>query len=115
MRTRRLLLAALLSLLLCGMRDPFQPPPDTCQIAQLGNWHFHGAVAGEQPIGIVRDGTGRWYRLIAGETLPTGWRVIAIYHDEMLIEIGKECTPAQWRWQREGTQHAKMDSERDAL
>lgn len=115
MRISRLLLAALLSLFLCGMRDPFQPPQDICRTAQLSNWHFHGAVAGDQPIGIVRDATGRWYRLIVGETLPTGWRVVAIQQDEMLIEIGEECTPAQWRWQREGTQHAKMDSERDAL
>lgn len=115
MRISRLLLAALLSLFLCGMRDPFQPPQDICRTAQLSNWHFHGAVAGDQPIGIVRDTTGRWYRFIVGETLPTGWRVVAIQKDEMLIEIGEECTPAQWRWQREGTQHAKMDSERDAL
>ena len=115
MRIKRLLLAGLLCLLLSGMRDPFQPPRDICQTALLSQWHFHGAITGEREMGFLRDNAGRWYRLTAGETLPTGWRVITVDQHELVVEIGEECTPAQWRWQREGTHYAKMDSGRDAL
>ncbi|WP_039057714.1 HofP DNA utilization family protein [Enterobacter sp. Bisph1] len=115
MRTKRLLLAGLLCLLLSGMRDPFQPPLDTCRLSQLSHWQFHGAVIGEHTIGFLRDDAGRWYRVAPGETLTSGWRVIAINQNELVIEIGKECTPAQWRWQRQGTQNAKMDSNNAAF
>ncbi len=115
MRTKRVLLAGLLCLLLSGMRDPFQPPLDSCQISQLSHWQFHGAVSGDTTIGFLRNNDGRWHRVAVGETLASGWRVIAIDQNELVIEIGEECTPAQWRWQREGTQYAKMDSERAAF
>ncbi|WP_342323264.1 HofP DNA utilization family protein [Kosakonia sp. BYX6] len=115
MTAKRLLFAGGLCLLLCGMRDPFQPLPDVCQIAQLNAWQFHGVVQGGQKIGIVSDAAGRWHRVVAGETLPSGWRIISVNPQEIDVATGKECAPSTWRWKRKGTQHAKMDSEHRAL
>ncbi|MGG7448196.1 HofP DNA utilization family protein [Kosakonia oryzendophytica] len=115
MTAKRLLCAGGLCLLLSGMRDPFQPPRDTCLTGQLANWRFHGVVAGEQSIGILRDDSGRWRRVVEGETLPTGWRVIAVNEHGIRITLGERCTPAEWRWKREGDQDEKMDSQRRVL
>ena len=115
MIAKRVLSACGACLLLSGMRDPFQPPPDTCQLAQLRHWQFRGMVQGELTVGIVRDADGRWYRVASGETLPAGWRVISVTADELQVDTGKDCIPAQWRWIREGTLNEKMDSGRHAL
>ncbi|AUP76222.1 hypothetical protein CWS02_02200 [Enterobacter sp. EA-1] len=48
MTAKRLLCAGGLCLLLSGMRDPFQPPRDTCLTGQLASWRFHGVVAGSK-------------------------------------------------------------------
>ncbi|WLI77950.1 HofP DNA utilization family protein [Kosakonia sp. H02] len=112
---KRLLFATGIALLLCGMRDPFQPLPDLCRITQLNAWHFHGVVQGGQPIGIVSDAAGRWHRVRAGDTLITGWRVLSVSLHEIDVATGRECAPSTWRWKRKGTQNAKMDSERRAL
>ncbi|MGY5955079.1 HofP DNA utilization family protein [Kosakonia sp. BK9b] len=110
MRVKRLLWASSFCLLLTGMRDPFQPPPDTCQIAELSRWHFHGMVESAQRVGILRDTAGGWHRVVIGETLPVGWRIIAIDQHEMQIATGEGCHPPQWRWKREGTQNVEKDT-----
>ncbi|SFU17310.1 pilus assembly protein HofP [Kosakonia arachidis] len=110
MITERVVFACVLCLLLSGMRDPFQPPPDTCKIAQLNQWLFRGMIQGKHAVGILRDAGKHWHRVTVGELLPTGWRVISITVDELQISTGKDCTPAQWRWKRDGAQNEKMDS-----
>ena len=115
MVAKRIFIAAGICLLLSGMRDPFQPLPDTCQISQLKKWRFHGMVQGGNSMGIISDADGRWYRVVTGETLPTGWKVISISQSEIDVATGKECAPSTWRWKRKGTQDAKKDSERHAL
>ncbi len=115
MIAERVVFACTLCLLLSGMRDPFQPPPDTCQLAQLNQWQFHGMIQGKHAVGILRDASEHWHRVAAGELLPTGWRVVSFTVDELHISTGKDCIPAQWRWKREGTQNEKMDNGLHAL
>ncbi|MEO3740398.1 HofP DNA utilization family protein [Kosakonia oryzendophytica] len=115
MTAKRLLCAGGLCLLLSGMRDPFQPPRDTCLAGQLASWRVHGVVAGEESIGILRDDGGRWRRVVEGDRLPTGWRVIAVDEHGIRIALGEHCVPAEWRWKREGDQDEKMDSQRRVL
>ncbi|XTZ38734.1 HofP DNA utilization family protein [Salmonella enterica] len=115
MLAKRLVLAGSVCLLLTGMRDPFQPPADTCQISQLVDWHFRGVVVSEHTIGLLHHAGGHWLRVTAGESLPTGWRVLSVSEHEMEIATGEGCTPSRWRWKREGTQNAKMDIELRSL
>lgn len=112
---KRLLLTLGIVSVLCGMRDPFQPAPDRCQLMQLRAWQLHGVIEGGQRLAIIRDAAGHWHRVRVGDTLSKGWRVTAIEAHETEIATGKMCAPSTWRWKRKGTQDAKMDSERHAL
>lgn len=94
--------------LITGMRDPFQPVPDSCQLAQMVLWRYHGMVAvNDQVVGILRDPTGRWQRLREENVLPGGWRIVRLNKEEATLENGERCSPANWRWKREGTQDEK--------
>lgn len=115
MMVKRLLFTFGIVTVLCGMRDPFQPPPDRCQIGQLRAWQLYGVIESGQRLAIIRDAAGRWHRVRVGDTLSPGWHVTAIETDETEIATGKACAPSTWRWKRKGTQDEKMDSERRAL
>ncbi|MDF7758412.1 HofP DNA utilization family protein [Kosakonia cowanii] len=115
MIAKRLLFTFGMVCVLCGMRDPFQPPPDRCQLAQLHAWQLHGVIESGQRLAIIRDAAGRWHRVRVGDTLSPGWRVTAIDADETEITTGKSCAPSTWRWKRKGTQDAKIDSEHRTL
>ncbi|MEG5550874.1 HofP DNA utilization family protein [Enterobacter wuhouensis] len=99
------------ALLLTGMRDPFQPPVDTCAIGELAQWHYRGIVEGTLNVGMLQDGQKRWHRLKAQDRFPAGWRVITLNESELVVELGAVCEPKQWTWQREGTsKHENRDS-----
>lgn len=103
MRSRRIRWLLISLPLLLGMRDPFQPPPSNCPNGKTGEWRYSGVVSGKRPLGIVRDANGRWLRVRDGETLPTGWRVLAFNEKELVIDTLAACEPQHWRWPREGT------------
>ena len=64
MTVERWLLACISVLILTGMRNPFLPPEDPCQIAEWSTWRYQGMVSvGERPIGIVHDGQHKWRRV----------------------------------------------------
>lgn len=46
MTVERWLLICVSVLMLTGMRNPFLPPEDRCQIAELSTWRFQGMVSG---------------------------------------------------------------------
>ncbi|WP_318375073.1 HofP DNA utilization family protein [Enterobacter sp.] len=107
---KRWMLAATALISLTGMRDPFLPPPDLCQTAQLTQWRYQGYVAMRgRAMGILRDGSGKWLRVSTGDRLPTGWRVGEITDLEIQILTAADCEPQQWRWTRQGDQHETMD------
>lgn len=104
------MLAACIMLLplLTGMRDPFQPVPDRCQIAQMTHWHWQGVVAvNGQHVGIVRDPAGNWRRIRQGESLFAGWRVAKLNKEEIALVNTEGCSPARWCWKRKGIQDDK--------
>lgn len=108
MAAKRMAAAGLLVLVLAGMRDPFQPPPDRCMASQLSLWRYQGMVAmADAATGIVRDPAGKWRRVRVGETLPGGWRVVDFNKEEMRIATGEGCEPERWHWKREGSQNEK--------
>ncbi len=108
MAAERIAAACLLVLMLAGMRDPFQPPPERCMAGQPELWHYQGVVVMAQTAtGIVRDPAGRWRRVHKGETLPGGWHVMEFDKEEMRIATGEDCEPARWHWKREGSQNEK--------
>lgn len=45
MTVERWLLICVSVLMLTGMRNPFLPPEDRCQIAELSTWRFQGMVS----------------------------------------------------------------------
>ncbi|EKS7428732.1 HofP DNA utilization family protein [Enterobacter cancerogenus] len=93
---------------LTGMRDPFQPPPDTCLTGQLPQWRYQGKV---NDVGFMQDGQQRWHRVKQDQRLLTGWRVMAMDEQQLTVEVGETCDPRQWTWQREGTKkHEDKDS-----
>lgn len=109
---RALAVCFLLLPLITGMRDPFQPVPDSCQLAQMALWHYHGKVAvNDKVVGILRDPTGRWQRLREGNVLPGGWIIVRLNKEEATLENGEGCSPANWRWKREGTQDDKKHND----
>lgn len=110
MAIKRLWVAAGLCLLLSGMRDPFQPPEESCQSMQSARWHYHGLVTGGQAVGFLRDADARWQRAVAGEHLSNGWRVVSVQAEEIIIALAQACSPGQWRLKREGSKSEKMDS-----
>lgn len=104
-----LLLLVMLPLAI-GMRDPFQPPEDRCQTAQLNRWRYQGVIAqASRQVGLLRDAQGKWRRVEAGSPLPTGWRVVQLSAQAADIETGAGCEPARWSWSREGEQHEDRD------
>ena len=61
MMVERWLLACVSVLILTGMRNPFLPPEDRCQIAELSAWRYQGILSqGARPIGIVQDSQKKW-------------------------------------------------------
>ncbi|WP_061706933.1 HofP DNA utilization family protein [Pseudenterobacter timonensis] len=110
MRSERRCLLVCLLLLLTGMRDPFRPPDDRCGSAELTRWRYRGFVA---EVGLMYDGKQSWYRVRQGEAL-AGWRVVSLDKNALVVEIGKGCEPAQWRWQREGEGNEKSRDNRSA-
>jgi len=106
---RRALLLALP--LLLGMRDPFQPLPDRCQTAALAQWRYQGFITvNGQRRGVLRNPEGRWHRVVAGESLPTGWRVVSVTAQTLQVATAAGCEPALWQWQRQGAKDEKVDS-----
>ncbi|MFH7828870.1 HofP DNA utilization family protein [Kluyvera chengduensis] len=92
------------------MRDPFAPAIDTCQTAQLANWHYRGGTqSARRLIGLMQDSDGRWQRVEAGQTLSAGWRIKALTLDSLTVETGAGCEPQRWQWKREGTTNDKKD------
>ncbi|WP_125452041.1 HofP DNA utilization family protein [[Enterobacter] lignolyticus] len=102
MASRRVVLLVFLPLLL-AMRDPFQPAVDSCAVAQLSQWRYRGVVSSERfAIGLVMDNAGKWQRLIQGQVLENGWRIIRLSPEEIEVRAGERCESAAWRWQKEG-------------
>ncbi|NTX71259.1 DUF2531 family protein [Lelliottia amnigena] len=112
MRTelRGLILCSLV--FLTGMRDPFRPPVDRCEIGKLNKWHYQGLIRSAGVVGIIKDEQDRWHRAHQEDHLPSGWRVLAINETEMVIEVGDGCDPKEWRWKREGTKNEKNKDSR---
>lgn len=114
MRGKRWLLVCFSLLTLTGMRDPFKPPEDRCKTGELLQWRFQGAVSrGEKLIGIVKDSQQKWRRVEPHEPLDNGWRVSQLTTQTLTLELGENCEPSQWQWQRQGEKDEAMDS-RDA-
>ncbi|MEE9656351.1 HofP DNA utilization family protein [Kluyvera ascorbata] len=110
MNPERALLLLLIVPLLCGMRDPFAPAIDTCQTAQLANWHYRGGTQSAQRlIAVMQNNDGRWQRVEAEQTLSAGWRIKAITLDSLIVETGEGCEPLRWQWKREGTTDDQKD------
>lgn len=104
--------ALLLALpLLLGMRDPFQPLPDRCQTTALAQWRYQGFITvNGQRRGILHNPEGGWHRAVAGESLPTGWRVVLVTEQTLQVATAAGCEPALWQWQRQGDKDEKVDS-----
>ncbi len=98
-------------LLLTGMRDPFRPPEDRCQIAELTQWHYRGMVGqGERVIAIISDSQHNWQRVEQRDVLENGWTILQITPEFLTLNTGKTCEPDQWQWQRQGEENEAMDS-----
>lgn len=96
--------------LLAGERDPFQPPEDRCQTAQLSQWHYAGAVGStENWVGILRDNRGKWHRVRGNESLPVGWQIRLLSAEQLEVTIGPDCEPSMWIWRREKREHNALD------
>lgn len=110
MTVERWLLALASILILTGMRNPFLPPEDHCQIAELSTWRYQGMVSqGERPIGIVQDGQHKWRRVERNDVLENGWTISQITAESLTLNTEKSCEPAQWQWQRQGAVNEAMD------
>lgn len=103
MRSKWWSLVLLLPLPLPGEeRDPFQPAEDRCQVAQLTQWRYGGAIGSpEQWIGILQDSAGKWRRVRVNETLAAGWKISLLTAEKIEITTGPGCEPRYWRWLRE--------------
>ncbi|MRS17115.1 DUF2531 family protein [Enterobacteriaceae bacterium RIT691] len=94
-----------------GMRDPFLPPEDTCSVSQLELWHYRGWVkSGDQFFGLTVDPSGQWRRVKQGESIGTNWTVTAIEPQQMVLTLGAQCNPSQWRWIKEGKKNESKDA-----
>lgn len=73
MMVKRGIIIGMSLLLLTGMRDPFRPPEDRCQIAELTQWHYRGMVGqGERVIAIISDSQHNWQRVEQRDVLENG-------------------------------------------
>ncbi|EPH3183428.1 UNVERIFIED_ORG: pilus assembly protein HofP [Citrobacter freundii] len=110
MMVERWLLACVSVLILTGMRNPFLPPEDRCQIAELSAWRYQGILSqGARPIGIVQDSQKKWQRVERNDVLKNGWTVTQITAQSVTLDTGKNCEPSQWQWQRQGAINEAMD------
>ncbi|WP_174348954.1 HofP DNA utilization family protein [Lelliottia aquatilis] len=103
MRTELCCLLICSLIFITGMRDPFHPPDDRCSAGTLAHWRYQGLIENGNSVGIVKDEQQRWHRVRQQEKLPAGWLVLAVNEMEMVVGLGEECEPKEWRWQREGT------------
>lgn len=88
--------------LLAGDRDPFLPPEDRCQTAQLAQWRYGGAVGHPQYwVGYLLDHRNQWLRVRQDDALPGGWRIHVLTAERIEITTGPGCEPAHWEWLRE--------------
>lgn len=111
MTAKRWLLVGASLLILTGMRNPFQPPEDTCQIAMLSGWRYQGVVIqGERTIGLIQDSQHRWRRVEQHDVLNGSWTVSQITTQSLTIDTGNHCEPPRWQWQRQGEVNEAMDS-----
>ncbi|EMM1614291.1 DUF2531 family protein [Raoultella ornithinolytica] len=97
--------------LLAGDRDPFRPPEDRCQTAQLAQWRYGGAVGHRHYwVGYLLDHRNQWRRVRKEDALPGGWRIHLLTAERVAITTGPGCEPAHWEWLREkGTKYDAMD------
>jgi len=106
---RRALLLIVLPMIM-AMRDPFLPPEDRCHTAQLAQWRYQGVIErASGRTGLLRNPQGVWLRVQTGSHLSTGWRVVQLTSQELVIETGAGCDPARWSWSRQGEQHESRD------
>ena len=111
MTVERWLLACMSVLMLTGMRNPFLPPEDRCQIAEMSTWRFQGMVSqGTRPIGIVQDSQKKWRRVKPNDVLKNGWTITQITAQNITLDTEKNCEPPRWQWQRQGAVNEAMDS-----
>ncbi|MFP7261464.1 HofP DNA utilization family protein [Citrobacter portucalensis] len=111
MTVERWLLACMSVLMLTGMRNPFLPPEDRCQIAELSTWRFQGMVSqGTRPIGIVQDSQKKWRRVKPNDVLKNGWTITQITAQNITLGTEKNCEPPRRQWQRQGAVNEAMDS-----
>lgn len=111
MTVKRWLLASVSVLILTGMRNPFLPPEDHCQIAALSTWRYQGMVSlGERAIGIVQDGQHKWRRVERNDVLKNGWTISQITAESLILGTGKNCEPTHWQWQRQGAVNEAKDN-----
>ncbi|KWV99202.1 HofP DNA utilization family protein [Escherichia fergusonii] len=111
MMVKRGIIIGMSLLLLTGMRDPFRPPEDRCQIAELTQWHYRGMVGqGERVIAIISDSQHNWQRVEQRDVLENGWTILQITPEFLTLNTGKTCEPDQWQWQRQGEENEAMDS-----
>ena len=111
MTVERWLLACMSVLMLTGMRNPFLPPVDRCQIAELSTWRFQGMVSqGTRPIGIVQDSQKKWRRVKPNDVLKNGWTITQITAQNITLDTEKNCEPPRWQWQRQGAVNEAMES-----
>ncbi|MDU5713973.1 MAG: HofP DNA utilization family protein [Citrobacter freundii] len=89
MMVERWLLACISVLMLTGMRNPFLPAEDRCQIAELSTWRFQGMV---------------------NDVLKNGWTIMQITAQNITLDTEKNCEPPRWQWQRQGAVNEAMDS-----
>ena len=110
MTVERWLLACMSVLMLTGMRNPFLPPEDRCQIAELSTWRFQGMVSqGTRPIGIVQDSQKKWRRAKPNDVLKNGWTITQITAQNITLGTEKNCEPPRWQWQRQGAVNEAKD------
>ncbi|MDH1797962.1 DUF2531 family protein [Citrobacter sp. Cpo061] len=111
MTVERWLLICVSVLMLTGMRNPFLPPEDRCQIAELSTWRFQGMVSqGSRPIGIVQDSQKKWRRVKPNDVLKNGWTITQITAQNITLDTERNCEPPRWQWQRQGAVNEAMDS-----
>ncbi|WP_434638419.1 HofP DNA utilization family protein [Klebsiella sp. I138] len=96
--------------LLASDRNPFLPPEDRCQAAQLAQWRYGGAIGHPQyRVGYLQDPRGQWRRVRDDASLPAGWRIHLLTAQRLEITTGPGCEPAHWSWLREkGGKHDAM-------
>lgn len=78
--------------LLAGDRDPFLPPEDRCQTAQLAQWRYGGAVGHRHYwVGYLLDHRNQWRRVRKEDALPGGWRIHLLTAERVAITTGLDA------------------------